>query len=549
MGLTLTLLLGLAACTSTGGLHLPTAEVLTITPGQGPSGGGVSVTLAGAGFVQPRDVSAGALSVEVCGVPLRDVRVGGDVYQVIMPGPAGVMATVGDSVTGVTGPGGTVGVSDVVITTADGQRVVLAGAFECLEEVPVEEPTEGPIVEEFQVTEVGLVGEETRFAWSVRHSVEGEALTCSLDPGDGSEPHEVADCLTTTSLAHTYQRDGEVTARLLVADVDGVTAEATASLTVTGADRWLELTIDTSLVGSSTFVLPLYGSGHVTIEWGDGFVEDVTDPAGPSHVFAADGVYSIRVAGALASGARYGRGAVRSDSARMVTSLDAWGNLNITDLTGAFYYAQNLTSVPSYLPVGVTVARHMFGESGFNGDISTWDTSNATDMSWMFAESGFNGDISNWNTSNATNMSHMFAESNFNGDISAWDTSNVTKMNAMFYASSFNGDISTWNTSNATDMNGMFFESSFNGDISAWNTSNVTNMSWMFAESDFNRDISTWNTSNVTDMYGMFRNARSFNQDLHTWCVAHIPSEPDRFSLGADNWTERKPNWGAPCTQ
>jgi len=46
----------------------------------------------------------------------------------------------------------------------------------------------------------------------------------------------------------------------------------------------------------------------------------------------------------------------------------------------------------------------MFFESYFNGDISKWNVSNATDMSWMFYKSIFNTDISNWNVSNVINM-------------------------------------------------------------------------------------------------------------------------------------------------
>ena len=48
-------------------------------------------------------------------------------------------------------------------------------------------------------------------------------------------------------------------------------------------------------------------------------------------------------------------------------------------------------------------------------------------MNNMFHVSEFNGDISNWNVSNVTNMSWMFYYSNFNGDISNWNVSNVTK--------------------------------------------------------------------------------------------------------------------------
>jgi surface protein len=51
--------------------------------------------------------------------------------------------------------------------------------------------------------------------------------------------------------------------------------------------------------------------------------------------------------------------------------------------------------------------------SSFNGDISSWDVSNVTNMSDMFFQAtSFNGDISNWDVSNVTNMSEMFQYAN-----------------------------------------------------------------------------------------------------------------------------------------
>lgn len=95
--------------------------------------------------------------------------------------------------------------------------------------------------------------------------------------------------------------------------------------------------------------------------------------------------------------------------------------------------------------------------SQFNGDISMWDVSNVTDMSWMFSHSSFNGNISNWDVSNVTHMRGMFNESKFNQDISNWDVSNVIDMNTMFYKSPFNKDLSKWNINPDCDVKMMIY--------------------------------------------------------------------------------------------
>ena len=63
---------------------------------------------------------------------------------------------------------------------------------------------------------------------------------------------------------------------------------------------------------------------------------------------------------------------------------------------------------------------------------------------------------------------------NFYDDISKWDVSNVTDMSYMFFQSTFNGNISAWNVSSVANMNGMFNEAkNFAGDVSKWNVNQV----------------------------------------------------------------------------
>ena len=64
------------------------------------------------------------------------------------------------------------------------------------------------------------------------------------------------------------------------------------------------------------------------------------------------------------------------------------------------------------------------------GEISTWDTSQVTDMSFLFAgATSFDEDISGWNTGAVTNMQEMFkGASAFNKNVNDWDVTRVYTM-------------------------------------------------------------------------------------------------------------------------
>ena len=198
------------------------------------------------------------------------------------------------------------------------------------------------------------------------------------------------------------------------------------------------------------------------------------------------------------------------------------------------------------------------GASAFNGDISSWDTSNVTNMSSMFSgASAFNQNIGKWNTPTVTNMSAMFSGATaFNRNIGSWNTQNVTNMSAMFQgAAAFNQFIGNWNTSNVINMSSMFNGATvFNGDILSWNTSKVTDMSSMFKNATvFNRVIkynrvgdndvySFWSTHNVTNMSAMFQGAAAFNQDIGGWSTHNVTNMSAMFQ-GAVAFNQNIGNW------
>ena len=133
------------------------------------------------------------------------------------------------------------------------------------------------------------------------------------------------------------------------------------------------------------------------------------------------------------------------------------------------------------------------------GHISTWDTSEVTDMRFLFrGYSEFNDDISNWNLSQVTDMHEMFwGAAAFNQNIGKWDVSQVTDMRDMFKnAFAFNQNIGQWDVSQVTDMCSMFY-----------------------GAKAFNQNIGKWNVSKVRDMTVMFYGATTFNQDIGQWPI------------------------------
>lgn len=233
-------------------------------------------------------------------------------------------------------------------------------------------------------------------------------------------------------------------------------------------------------------------------------------------------------------------------------NISYWNTSNATSMKGMFANNSSFNQ-----PIGnwdtskVTDMETMFYNAiSFNQPIGSWNTSKVRNMVTMFFyASTFDQPIDSWNTSNVANMAGMFGgASSFNQPIGNWNTGNVENMSGMFLgATSFNQSLNAWDTSHVTDMNSMFFGASvFNQPIGNWNTSNVNNMASMFYyASAFNKPIDGWNISNVTNMETMFYEATAFNIDLSCWNVQHITSKPNHFDSGATSWEEtRKPRWG-----
>ena len=106
------------------------------------------------------------------------------------------------------------------------------------------------------------------------------------------------------------------------------------------------------------------------------------------------------------------------------------------------------------------------------------------------------------------------------GHISSWDTSQVTDMKQLFQNSIFNDDISAWDTSAVTSMFATFGSAEqFDQPLNDWNVSGVTSMVGMFANAEsFNQPLDSWDVSQVASLDSMFYYAYALDQDL-SWCI------------------------------
>ena len=234
--------------------------------------------------------------------------------------------------------------------------------------------------------------------------------------------------------------------------------------------------LDTKIPNCNTYEFPAT-TVNAKFIWGDTKTEQTVTTNNPKHTYTTPGIYTVKVKGQFAE---YGR--VDAPTQHCITEVRKWKDTKTTKLKYAFKMANNLKVVEE-IP------------------------STATDISQMFQQNtGFNGDISHWNTSNVTTMAYMFHG-----------------------ATAFNQDISNWDMSKVNNIAGMFVQAkAFNKPIGKWNTSNVVYMNQTFQETDkFNQPLNNWKTQKVKNMDSMFKKAKMFDQNISGWKLDSNPTSVD----------------------
>ncbi|MBR4314281.1 MAG: InlB B-repeat-containing protein [Lachnospiraceae bacterium] len=225
------------------------------------------------------------------------------------------------------------------------------------------------------------------------------------------------------------------------------------------------------------------------------------------------------------------------DSSYMFSSkrYDEEGNFIGADLENSFVHVEELNGLTNLNTSRVQNMERMFAGLGLfnmcdsledwpfplkanpksvNLDLSSFDTSNVTNMSLLFEASAIESiDISHFDTRKVETMNWMFAQCELlkSVDLSSIDTRSLTSVEGMFEEaiSLTSINLESFTLENVTSLNNMFtnLRSITSIDISSFDISNVTQMNEMFAYCE-NLEIiyasSTFNTSSVTESDNMF---------------------------------------------
>ena len=247
---------------------------------------------------------------------------------------------------------------------------------------------------------------------------------------------------------------------------------------------------------NQTITLPLYQTVNVVVYWDDENRDSYNIFGDKDHTYVKAGTYQVKIYGILH---QFGHTSTPYANADKLIRVISFGELTMSDLSGAFYGSTNLIEVPATLPTTLTHIDYIFyGATAINDP-----------------------NISDWNVSNITRMEFAFyAATSFNQPLTSWNVSNVTNMNSMFSgAIAFDQSLSSWNISNVQNFNN-FLE---NATLSIQNYDALLS-GWSELPTLYN--LITFNAGNSKYSYGTIATIRQSIIDNYTWTILDGGNRP-----------------------
>ena len=238
-----------------------------------------------------------------------------------------------------------------------------------------------------------------------------------------------------------------------------------------------------------------------------------------------------------------------------VTDWDTSKVTNMRNLFNKCYALEEITGIGNLDTSSVTDLEQAFADCGSltKLDVGSWDVSSVEDMSHTFrgCEALTGLDIGGWDIGKVREFNSMFASKGSNTgamklvdlDLSDWDMSSATNISYMFYGcgSLKTMDMSNWDVSHVTTTYHMFADcyDLESLDFTGWNTTSLTNMDGMFNDCHELTvlDLSDFDTANVTDISQIFEGCNSLIEIIGfgQWDTSSLVDAAQLFNANGTN--------------
>lgn len=341
------------------------------------------------------------------------------------------------------------------------------------------------------------------------------------------------------------------------------------------------------------------GTYDYAVDWGDNtFTTGHTGAA--SHTYAQAGTYTVQITGTFPQIYFW-----NSTHREKIKSIEQWGDISWNSFYYSFYNCTNLeynaTDAPDLSNVSSMVFA-FYNNTSFDGDLSSWNIENVTDMTQMLSLSGmsptnYDNLLIGWAAQTVQNNVPLGAQNlrycagenarttltgagwNITGDskqcpedafITTWEvTAGDLTIQIPIYGSSLYID---WGDDNITPSSGSLpshtyvaagtYEVTIYGTnnfyiyfawrdgkdeiktIEQWGSNTWTFMNYAFAGCS-NLTLNATDIpdlSNITTMYSTFADATSFNGDLSGWDVSNVTNMYNTFK-GATSFNGDLSGW------
>ena len=201
---------------------------------------------------------------------------------------------------------------------------------------------------------------------------------------------------------------------------------------------------EVTTIPDTPYIFMLRKPAALVVDWGDGSRESFDNPTTtrifPEHTYASAGVYEIRFESGTCDWFALGYPGTTPALVTRITGA-VHPSLGVIYCISSFSLLVNCTYWhPGFFDaasiLGSTNQGAFQGTTGFNENLSRWDTRNATGLREMFYQCpAFNQDISGWDTGKATTMYGMFYQcSHFNQDLGGWDVGELLSAGAILHS-------------------------------------------------------------------------------------------------------------------